>query len=98
MSISQDDMAKKGFIDLDWRAVDYYESYNYDAAGRLETVEGSQIPNMSEEDLVASYEYYASGKPRQLTLGSTPAATIAYNYNERDWLTSDSSNAFWEHL
>ena len=53
---------------------------------------------MSGATQEASYSYFASGKPQQLRFGSIPAVAVNYNYNERDWLTSESSTDFWEHI
>jgi RHS repeat-associated protein len=48
---------------------------------------------------IADYHYFASGKVKQLETGvdDVPAA-IKYHYNQRDWMTVDSTVKFWEHL
>lgn len=71
-----------------------YTNYAYDQAGRLNNVQFYSYGGTTQE---AAYNYFASGKPSQLTLGST-AATVTYNYNERDWLSRINSGNFHEHL
>jgi hypothetical protein len=54
---------------------------------------------MSGATQEAAYQYFASGKSKQLALGGTaPIQTIDYRYNERDWLATINSSLFWQHL
>ena len=92
----QGNITEKGYIDFDWRNVAFYTDYAYDQAGRLETVKTTTGDGSYTTE--AAYDYFASGKPSRLALGSLPAATVTYNYNERDWLTNINSSQFWEHL
>lgn len=91
----QGNVTQKESYDLDWRTYLFYTNYTYDQAGRLNTVQTVANGNSTTE---ASYQYFASGKPKQLTLGTPPAATVTYNYNERDWLSQINTSKFWEHL
>jgi RHS repeat-associated protein len=92
----QGNVTQREYYDLD--AVHhppFITNYTYDQAGRLST---AQFNSYGQNVTEAAYQYFASGKPSQLTLGSSPAATATYNYNERDWLTSIASTNFWEHI
>ena len=72
--------------------------YSYDEAGRLNSV-GTEDA-MSGIYTEGNFQYFASGKLQQLVLGyeDPTVATVNYHYNQRGWLTSDSSTDFWEHL
>ncbi len=91
----QGNLTQRGFIDQDWRTYPFYWNYSYDTAGRLDNVQTNADGSVTQE---ASYQYVASGKPNQMTLGPSPIATVEYKYNQRDWLTVDTSTAFWEHV
>ncbi len=92
----QGDITEKSYIDSDWRNVAFYTDYAYDQAGRLETVKTTTGNGSYTTEAV--YDYFASGKPSRLALGSLPAATVTYNYKERDWVTNISASQYWEHL
>ena len=74
-------------------------NYYYDNSGRLSSISTS---DQLEGDYsgTTNYQYFAAGNPQQLVLDSdVPATTtINYHYNQRNWLTSDSSAEFWEEL
>ncbi len=74
-------------------------NYYYDNSGRLSSISTS---DQLEGDYsgTTSYQYFAAGNSQQLVLDSdVPATTtINYHYNQRNWLTSDSSADFWEQL
>ena len=91
----QGNLTQRGFIDQDWRTYPFYWNYSYDTAGRLSNVQTNADGSVTQE---AAYQYFASGKPNQMTLGPSPVAAVAYRYNQRDWLTSISTADFWEHL
>jgi len=77
-------------------ANNYNTYYEYDKAGRLSKAYSGISVAYRVKD--AEYTYNASGALNQLILGATPAQTINYFYNERDWLTQCASSNFWEHL
>jgi len=88
-------ITQKEYYDFDANHPPLYTLYAYDKAGRLDSVRFNSSPGTNTE---ATYHYFASGKLKQLTLGNSPVATLAYNYNERDWLSKVFSTNFWEHL
>ena len=94
----QGNVVKKGMTDPDDLGNTLYTFYTYDAAGRLSTVKTGQNSDMTGTVQAASYQYFASGKPKQLTLGTSPATTITYKYNERDWLTNINAGKYWERI
>lgn len=94
----QGNVTEKEYYDFDWRTSPYFTAYTYDQAGRTSTLSTSPNSNMSGATQEASLQYFASGKPQQMVLGATPAATVKYRYNERDWLSVDTTLAYWEHL
>ena len=93
----QGNVMQKSYTDLSMSSNNYYTYYEYDKAGRLSKVY-SGTGGSSTKVIDAEFTYNASGAVNQLKLGAAPAQTIKYSYNERDWMTVDTSSNFWEHL
>jgi len=93
---NQGNVIQKSYTDLSASSNNHNTYYEYDKAGRLsKTYSGISYASRVKD---AEYTYNASGAVNQLILGATPAQTINYSYNERDWLTQCASSNFWEHL
>jgi RHS repeat-associated protein len=80
----QNNITKKDFYDYDYRNLDFYTTYTYDQANRLSTVNTKYGSLASVQE--AAYQYFASGQPKRLQLGT--AQGVDYRYNERNWLQS----------
>jgi RHS repeat-associated protein len=93
---NQGNVIQKSYTDLSASSNNYNTYYEYDKAGRLSKAYSGISVAYRVKD--AEYTYNASGALNQLILGATPAQTINYFYNERDWLTQCASSNFWEHL
>jgi YD repeat-containing protein len=84
----QGNVLKKSFEDPSNNDNNLYTFYEYDQVGRLSKVYTNKANSEIGKTKEAEYEYYPSGQVNKLILGSAPAQTIDYNYNERDWLIS----------
>ena len=92
----QGNLTSKSYTDAFNTTNNYGWWYEYDAAGRLVRVySGSDYANRVKE---AEYTYVATGRASQLALGAAPAQTVAYTYNERDWLKNITASQFWAKL
>jgi RHS repeat-associated protein len=94
----QGDITSVEYEDLDDNSPgDFYTNYTYDKDGRMTSTATDNSIDGSKT--MADYEYFATGKAKQLETGVSDApATIKYRYNERDWMTADSTTKFWEHI
>lgn len=95
----QGNVTEKGYVDLQ-SGSNMYTAYTYDFAGRIMTVSTSPNSNMSPAIRDGAYNYFASGKPSAMYFGNFASGQpqVNYYYNERDWLSVDTSTVFWEHV